>query len=242
MTTTPAPVIHGVLSSSDWGPATWAAIAAATATVILAAFTYWLARETRQLARETAEDLQAAWRPVLVPAERAMELSPTDTPEFVSASLAITNGGRGPALNIEAACFSASSLQTFCTDPMISLGTLSPEGTRKFSAAGLLRRDIARNDSSWLHYYVVLSYEDLGGREYMSRFLYVAWDAGQDGASDGAEQRGLAVTLVDTGQSSGNPFATPPGLWDLAHDPNTAPEQKPEPDWRRRLRANHREG
>jgi hypothetical protein len=105
----------------------WDALVA-IGTISLATFTYILGRATRRLAVETAEELQAQWRPILVPVEDSIVMLERDLSEIERqiaekvpvevvegkevataegmrrrVEMKIRNIGRGPALDIKVA-------------------------------------------------------------------------------------------------------------------------------------------
>lgn len=128
----------------------------AGATAYLAWNTRSVADQTRDLAIQTAADVQAQWRPVVVPVQdMAPSLSGKGYPEgtlpFVL-SVAISNAGRGPALFVRVQHDpSGNSPENW------SLGSLSP-GERK----RLVFHGISHTAMSQL----LIDYRDLAGRMY----------------------------------------------------------------------------
>jgi len=82
-----------MLAASPWALG-WEAIAA-LATGVLAFFTYALARSSVRLAGETAEEIEAAWQPLIIPL--VGEPAQIENGWF---RFKVKNEGRGPALDL----------------------------------------------------------------------------------------------------------------------------------------------
>jgi hypothetical protein len=84
-----------VAGTSDFG---WEGVIA-IGTLFLAVGTVWLAATTRRLARLTSKEVQAQWRPLILPGLTAVEAGERENMWLVP----IRNAGTGPALTIRAA-------------------------------------------------------------------------------------------------------------------------------------------
>jgi hypothetical protein len=133
----------------------WEALVA-LGTLGLGAATFWLGWHTRNLARSSAAELQAQWRPIVLPATSSPEQL---TPDRIGLGdggrlqVAIRNAGRGPAL------FVRTEL-----DP--GAGATAEHGAIAAMAVGDLRFLTFQGVQRDQHVQLLVDYRDLAGRPY----------------------------------------------------------------------------
>jgi hypothetical protein len=208
----------------------------ATRTGALADETHLLGAETRTLASETSEDVRSGVRPALIDAARHAEPQMefggkvlVDEQEikksFGTLKVNVRNAGRGPALNVYAYAFVATSafdLRTFTS----IIGNIAPEESTTVQLFDVPNLDPSDDGDPYLAIRVVLVYSDLGGRQYHT--VIRLSDPGE-GRYRSGEPSWLSLTQEGTEVGDGE---APPPQWVVSFYGHTTPEQDV------RLRAN----
>jgi hypothetical protein len=133
----------------------WEALVA-LGTLVLGGATFWLGWHTRKLARTSAADLQAQWRPVILP-NPASESSARENVEYDEREgilrVPVQNAGRGPALFLRAV-----------VDPRGDPDERGPVAALAAGDGRLLIFGRVKNERQQAQ--VLLDYRDLTGRPY----------------------------------------------------------------------------
>jgi hypothetical protein len=129
-------------------------------TLLLASATVWLAYTTRRLTAATTNDVEAQWRPVLIPGAY-VHLDPKLNPEAQRNVLILElhNAGRGPALYVRI------HLDPGGASPEDwSLGAIPPDGRQELKFTGV--SGIIDG-----HMQLLIDYRDLAERTYSSTIV-----------------------------------------------------------------------
>lgn len=155
--------------AASWlNAASISAMASATATILLAFFTWRLASETRKLAGETQQDITAQWRPVLIEDDPPAFFSMTDDGSG-TIGVALVNCGRGPALNVELA-LSETSSPVGENVHRAKIGSLPPGALRTHHFAAVPVPDHPPTDDDILFAVALnLKYKDIAGALHTGR-------------------------------------------------------------------------
>jgi hypothetical protein len=145
----------------------------ALGTLVLAAFTGWLAWVTRRLARTTALEVQAQWRPIIVPAKPIVDLVGPDETRALNYELTVRlkNIGAGPALAVRVDRFeSGDTYVEGAKFPRIVVVAPQEEvdATIKYALYGKTSADYAQATGGYgpvgLPTQITVKYEDMAGR------------------------------------------------------------------------------
>jgi hypothetical protein len=138
----------------------------AIGTIALSMATFWLARRTSNLAGTSAADLQAQWRPIVVPSFHPVLGDPADyNSSDGTLGVRIRNGGRGPALYLRTEL-----------DPIGPTARQGPLASLAVGDEQVLRFEGVKPDS---HAQLLLDYRDLAGRAYSTS---ITLEVGGNGA------------------------------------------------------------
>ena len=155
-----------------------AGILAASGTLLLALFTWRLASDTKKLAVETGDDVSSQFRPVVVVSRsNQIHVIVTEGQQLAEFDVQFHNVGAGPALNMGITITSKSSVDERFLEE--TLGTLGPDSRVNRRFQGILFRDTSGNEETALRLFVRASYEDVAGREHVSRFDYFDEERGR---------------------------------------------------------------
>jgi hypothetical protein len=147
-------------SAWDFG---WEALVA-IGTLCLATGTFWLALTTSKLAQATAQEVQAQWRPALVPGIRGTPGTPQATSplaydqENSRLYVSVRNAGRGPALFVRTLLHPENN-----SPDHWSLGAISPGDEVQLRISGVYSFDAPKQ--------LLLDYRHLSGRRYASALV-----------------------------------------------------------------------
>jgi hypothetical protein len=154
----------------------WTAVAA-VATGALALFTAWLAFSTRSLAKATRQDVNAAWRPVLIGAADTRDglarvhinTTPGIKTGTAKLTLIVSNIGTGPALNVKLTMSGLGAASDKGTP--IPLGTLGPKSDEP-NRTVVLAAAVPTDGNPDFGYDFLLAYEDLARAGFTTRLRF----------------------------------------------------------------------